>query len=59
MLPVSGHGGQILDKNGDEVDGYDEGSSFDIFPLSLRYLISVVLVIYTVDGDYILDDVCL
>ncbi|PBK92050.1 hypothetical protein ARMGADRAFT_994027 [Armillaria gallica] len=37
VFHFSGHGGQILDKNGDEVDGYDE-------------------VIYTVDGDYILDD---
>ncbi|PBK84912.1 hypothetical protein ARMGADRAFT_1018298 [Armillaria gallica] len=37
VFHFSGHGGQILDKNGDEVDGYNE-------------------VIYTINGDYILDN---
>jgi hypothetical protein len=28
VLSDSGHGGQVPDKNGDEVDGLDEGKSY-------------------------------
>jgi hypothetical protein len=30
LASVSGHGSQIRDEDGDEVDGYDEGMNFGI-----------------------------
>lgn len=31
MFPVSGHGSQVQDPDGDEVDGYDEGKAQECY----------------------------
>ena len=58
-LSDSGHGGQVPDKNGDEIDGFDEGKSYSSL---LRTLLDTSTVIYPVDykkAGIIIDDVSL
>ena len=54
----SGHGGQVRDKDGDEVDGWDEGLYHNTFPNSC--LPQELPVIFPLDHEkngYIVDDV--
>jgi hypothetical protein len=56
----SGHGGQVPDLDGDEIDGYDEGTTFQSLQSPHRIL-TLISVIFPVDykrRGYIVDDVC-
>jgi hypothetical protein len=56
----SGHGGQVEDQDGDEIDGFDEGSSNWNIEREVN-LTSWFLVIFPLDfkqNGHILDDVC-
>ena len=55
----SGHGGQIEDKDGDEVDGFDEGSLWLSNQTSILPCFVVIFPLDYKEAGFIVDDVCI
>lgn len=55
----SGHGGQVEDKDGDEVDGFDEGSLWALIQKTDSFWFTVIFPLDYKEAGFIVDDVCI